>query len=122
MRYLLNSPILSAFGEWDYSPIRTDDLGLWLGDWLGTSKWENGIGDPRITEALEQLANLPIFAIPVAWRTITMQPGDEALVFRLIKPLSSLFDMQHPPPFRSPQFNREFIAQHCEAGILTRLN
>jgi hypothetical protein len=78
--------------------------------------WTSTIGYAETAAALEALLGLPEGAIPVNRVQIAMDPGDEALVFRLVLPAGS--------PRINPQDKgaiRDMVtAGHWELGLLTR--
>jgi hypothetical protein len=78
MIYLLNSPILTAYGRWSFEgPLTVADANERLG--AGPSK--SAIGHVASAEFLSTLLARPIVTQRLA---IKMEPGDEALVFRLL--------------------------------------
>jgi len=108
MKYILNSAVITAPGTYEYKHITTDELK----NWLNSNKWDSTIGYPETAEALQKISNVHI---PVNRKIITMLPGDEALVFRLVFPQG-----YRPDPAQKGNMGIDFILTHCEIGILTR--
>jgi hypothetical protein len=135
MQYLLNSAVLTTFGDWRYTPLTVDQARAWLttcvcdhssgqvdGETCRTCQgtgypWHSTIRYPETAAGLEDMAALPAGTIPVNPQTITMEPGDTALVFRLVFPQGF-----RPDPALKGHLGREFVAQHSEVGLLTRLS
>ena len=109
-RYLLNSVVLTAFGRWNYTPEYAP------GAWLAAGDYTSTIGYPEDARALEVLCGLPDGTIPVTRQTITMEPGDEALVFRLVFPGGT-----RPDAASKGTLGLDFIRTHSECGRLRRL-
>lgn len=77
MLYLLNTPILTSYGYYQFSgPISIDDIKEKLKD-----GFESAIGHSSTAEVLSQLLEQTITANR---QTIKMQKGDLAVVFRLL--------------------------------------
>ena len=79
-RYALNSAVLTAFGSYEYEPLNRTAAREW---------WEAGpveatIGYEETCIAMERV--LSISRPCVNRKTIEMDPGDEALVFRIALP------------------------------------
>lgn len=79
MIYLLNSPVLSAYGVFRLSAL--DEARLRKKDLSGAV---SAIGHEGAAELLSELLHR---AVPVARQQVQMQPGDSALVLRLLRRL-----------------------------------
>jgi len=89
MKYILNSAVLTAFGLYNYKQV------------------------PLLAEALTNLSSVQV---PVNRKIITMQAGDEALVFRLVFPQG-----YRPDPSQKGKMGMDFILKNSEVGILKRI-
>lgn len=82
-RYILNSAVITSEGTYTYRLIRPHEAV----DWMAADPPPlSTIGYAETAAALEELVGVPV---AVDRRTIEMQPGDEALVFRLRLPPGS---------------------------------
>lgn len=106
--YLLNSAVITAPGRYEYRLITADAARAWaVGGFTST------VGYEQTAEALAELLGMPV---PVDRRTIIMQPGDEALVFRLVFPPGS----PRIDPGDKGRLSAALLAGHYELGLLTR--
>lgn len=111
MRYLLNSAVITTPGRYEYRLI-TDELAR---QWYETGDEPvSTIGYVETAEALGQLLGRPI---AMDRRTVEMEEGDEALVFRLkLPPGSPRID-----PSDKGRISREVLLGHFELGLLTKI-
>lgn len=111
MRYLLNSAVITAPGTYKYRLISVDEAK----EWLARGEFISTIGYPETAEALHRLVGI---AIPVNRTTVKMEPGDEALVFRLaFKPGDP-----RPDVALKGQLGVEWILERSEIGLLQRID
>lgn len=124
MRYLLNSAVITAPGRYSYRHLTAEEAAEWYRELLAAYEAAvarreaaappvSTIGYPETAAALGELLGA---AIAVDRRTITMAPGDEALVFRLALPPGS----PRIDPADKGRLGREILAGHYELGLLAR--
>jgi hypothetical protein len=111
MNFILNSAVITSPGTYSYKHITADAAKKWL----ETCVWVSTVGYVETAKALEQIAGIPI---PVDRRTITMEQGDEALVFRLNLPPGN----RRTEPISKGGLGVDYILDHCEIGILERID
>ncbi|TDQ44391.1 STIV orfB116 family protein [Tepidicella xavieri] len=79
-RWLINSPILTAWGLWRFvGPLSLEEARQWA-----AQGFESAIGHASTAEWLSQLLG---HNVPTRRITISMNMGDEALVVRLLRRL-----------------------------------
>lgn len=121
-RYLLNSAVITAPGSYDYELVTAAQARDWYSN--GTATGISGRRRPHpapistigYAETAAALGELLGVEIPVDRRSITMEPGDEALVFRLVFPPGT----PRIDPKDKGALGAALVAGHYELGILTR--
>jgi hypothetical protein len=111
MKYILNSAVITAPGVYSYRLTTPEEAREWYGSGEGVF---STIGYPETAEALSLMLGKSIKAIRI---TIEMQPGDSALVFRLVLPPGS----PRIDPKDKGQIISHIQAGHWELGLLRRL-
>jgi hypothetical protein len=76
-RYILNSPVLTDYGVYQYTQLTLDQARAWV----RRGPFESAVGHEPTARFLSRLLGVTVLARRVA---IKMQPGDEALVFRVL--------------------------------------
>jgi len=107
--YVLNSAVITTEGLHIYRHINVETARAWLlrGGWRSYIRYD------ETARAMEELFGV---SVPVNAEVVQMQPGDEALVFRLVFPKG-----YRPDPSRKGSLGIDFIKKHCEIGILRKL-
>lgn len=107
MRYILNSAVITAPGWYDYRLLSLTDARRWI----EAGPYHSTVRYPDTAAALAKLLGCDI---EVRNETIAMQPGDEALVFRLVfPPGAGRVDVQ-----KKGALGLLFIMDNCEIGLL----
>lgn len=105
-RCVFNSAVITAPGLYQYFLINEADARAWLKQ----GPFDSYLGYQETADALEALTGVRAV---VSRASVKMQPGDEALVFRLVLPVRV-----HPQS--KGRLTPEFIIAHCEIGLLVR--
>jgi len=110
MRYILNSAVITNWGYWLYKPISLEEAREWLnrGPFISTIRYK---------ETAETVYQLTGIYVPRSNVTIQMEPGDEALVFRLRFEIGAARVAQELKGKLTPEFVRKYL----EIGILKML-
>ncbi len=77
--YLLNSPVLTDHGLWRFSPLEVEKARD-----LAAGGFVSAIGHDASAKLLGEALRQPV---PVVRERVSLQPGDRAIVFRLLKRL-----------------------------------
>ncbi len=80
MIYVLNTPILTNYGTYQFYEIDPD----YAIDILMNEKWVSAVGHQGTADFMSKLFGINI---PMNRIQVTMQTGDRAIVFRLLKRL-----------------------------------
>lgn len=110
MRFILSSAVITAPGSYRYRHITLPEARKWIeaGPYHSTIRYR------ETARALGALVGRPI---DTRDEQVKMQPGDEALVFRLVFPPGT----RGLPADQKGKVSVEFILNHCELGILERV-
>lgn len=110
MKYILNSAVITAPGSYRYRLVGRDEAREWAsGGFVST------VGYEQTAVALTELLGVDV---TVDRRTITMQTGDEALVFRLAFPPGT----PRIDPSDKGRLSEALLAGHYELGVLQRVD
>ena len=110
-RYLLNSAVITSEGIYQYKLITPQEAQQWFRN--GNAPLST-IGYEETAFALSVLLGAPIQVNRI---TIRMEPGDEALVFRLVLPPGT----PRIQPHEKGRITEHVKAGHWELGLLKRL-
>lgn len=102
MRYIIGAPAMTAYGSYTYEPISVAEAKRWIEEGEVCS----ALG-PTTAQALGMLVEQRVAADP---RVVVMQPGDEALMFRLTMPLAFFVGEEY--------LTLEFVVTHHEMGLV----
>lgn len=110
-KYILNSAVLTSPGLYEYRLVGPEEARRWFEE--GERPFST-IGYPETAEALSQLLG---HRVEVNRVVIEMQPGDEALVFRLVLPPGT----PRIAPEEKGRIAEHVRAGHWELGLLRRI-
>lgn len=110
MLYLLNAPVITAYGEFRFEPISLNAAREMVKHFIDSGKRiESAIGHSATAEILSELLEIEVKPSRIE---ICQQPGESAIVFRLRSRIGE-----------GRILNRsEIEALGFEFGLLTRLN
>lgn len=103
-RFILNSAVLTSPGRYSYRLVEADEAR----DWAQRGDFISAVGYPETAEVLAALLGVEV---PVQRVEVRMQPGDEALVFRL---------KTRPEPGKKGSLGQDFLLENAEFGLLVR--
>lgn len=78
MKYLFNTPIITAYGTFRYRKITVDEAV----EFIWGRDWTSSIGHAAVADIFTQLSGVEV---PVVRQRAEMKPGDIALVFRILR-------------------------------------
>jgi len=113
MRYILNSAVITNWGTWSYEPLTVDEAT----EWLRQMDHVPTISTVRYKETVQAIKELTGVDIPINDQVITMQPGDEALVFRLRFEMGATRIAKELKGRLTP----DFVKRYIEIGLLKHL-
>lgn len=107
MRFVFSSAVLTAPGTYRYRIISLPEARQWItgGPYHSTVRYR------ETARALSALVGRPI---ETRDEQVKMQPGDEALIFRLVFPPGT----RGLPTDQKGKVSVQFILDHCELGVL----
>jgi hypothetical protein len=103
-RFILNSAVLTSPGRYSYRLVGVEEAR----SWAKRGEFISAVGYQETAEALSTLLGVEV---PAQRVEIQMQPGDEALVFRL---------RVRPEPGKKGGLGQDFLLEHAEFGLLVR--
>jgi hypothetical protein len=109
-RYILNSAVVTTPGTYRYELIDADGARAWL----AAGSFDSRIGYQETADALAAITRREI---RMDRTLVTMQSGDEALVFRLVLPPGTA----RIRPGDKGRLTPEYVLRHCEIGLLRRV-
>jgi len=101
--YVLNSPILTSYGRYSFRPLEVEEAK----QILSSQPFVSAVGHKSTADFMSALLGVPI---PVNRVRVTMQKGDKAIVFRVLRRL--------PEGFVATE--EELRSIPWELGLLTR--
>ena len=110
MKYLLNSAVITGPGVYQYEYIDKQNALVWA---AGT--FVSAIGYEQTALALQLIIGVEV---PVNRKIVNMEPGDQALVFRLVFPPGT----DRIDPKNKGKLEDQILQGNYELGLLTRLS
>lgn len=110
MKYLLNSAVITSPGVFRYELLSPDEAR----QWAASGEFVSSIGYEETALALSCLLDQTVTVNRV---TVKMEPGDQALVFRLVLPPGS----PRIDPQDKGRLGEIVQARSFELGLLTRI-
>lgn len=111
IRFILSSAVLTSPGTYRYRLATLPEAR----QWVEAGPFHSTIRYRETASALSALVGRKVEARD---EIVTMQPGDEALVFRLVFPPGT----RGLPTDKKGQVSTEFVLDHCEIGVLERIS
>lgn len=110
-RYLLNSAVVTSPGVYAYRRVTPGEARAWA----AAAPWVSSIGYAETAALAAEVLGVDV---PVDRRTIGMQPGDEALVIRIVLPPGT----PRIDPQNKGRLGEVLRAGHTELGLLRRVD
>lgn len=111
MRFVLNSAVITSEGLYRYHHMSPEDAAAWC----KAGEFVSAIGYQETSDVLSELVGV---AVPVNRVTIKMEPGDQALVFRVVLPPGS----NRIAPGDKGQIGEIILKKQFELGLLERIS
>ena len=109
-RYVLSSAVITAPGLYAYSIADVETAKLFF----SKPGWISCIGYAETAQALSQIVGIEI---PMNRVTAILEPSDMALIFRLVLPPGS----PRLDPAKKGSYTVDYVIEHCEIGLLQRI-
>lgn len=106
MNYILNSPVVTGPGTFEYELSDVSSARAWV----RSNDWTSTVGYDETARVMSEILGV---SVPVNRVNILLEPGDEALVFRLVKRLE-FSEMKG-------RLGDDFIRANFEIGIFRRV-
>lgn len=106
--YILNSAVITGPGLFLYERVYPGEARAWL----RLFPWDSTIGYEETAQALSQITDVSV-PYDSRKRQITMETGDQALVFRLTKRVVN--------PADKGSMSLDWIKNNCEIGLLRKV-
>ena len=110
MRFILSSAVVTAPGTYQYRHVTLPQAR----QWIEAGPYHSTI---RYAETARALSALLGRRIETRDEQVKMQPGDEALIFRLVFPSGT----RGLPMDKKGKVDVAFVLDNCEIGVLERL-